>query len=50
MPPGCRFAPRCPYRRDVCERAAPAIVALAERHDVGCLRPFGYPEPVSVTP
>jgi oligopeptide/dipeptide ABC transporter ATP-binding protein len=50
MPPGCRFAPRCPYRRDVCERGAPAIVALAERHDVGCLRPFGYPEPVSVTP
>ncbi len=50
MPTGCRFAPRCPYRRDVCERQAPAIVALAERHDVGCLRPFGYPEPVSVTP
>jgi oligopeptide/dipeptide ABC transporter ATP-binding protein len=50
MPAGCRFAPRCPYRRDVCERSAPAIVALAERHDVGCLRPFGYPEPVSVTP
>ena len=26
------------------------LLALAERHDVGCLRPFGYPEPVSGAP
>jgi oligopeptide/dipeptide ABC transporter ATP-binding protein len=45
MPPGCRFAPRCPHRREVCERAAPAVMPLAAGHDVGCLRPFGYPAP-----
>ena len=46
MPAGCRFAPRCPHRRDVCEQAAPAVVTLAPGHEVGCLRPFGYPEPL----
>jgi len=42
MPAGCRFAPRCPHRRDVCEAGPPAVRALAAGHDVGCLRPFGY--------
>ncbi len=42
MPPGCRFAPRCPYRREVCEQAPPELRALGPAHTVGCLRPFGY--------
>jgi len=42
MPPGCRFAPRCPHRRDVCEQASPPLRALGPAHAVGCLRPFGY--------
>ena len=54
MPRGCRFAPRCLYRRDVCESHAPAVVALTPGHAVGCLRPFGYPSqpaaPAMVTP
>jgi peptide/nickel transport system ATP-binding protein len=52
MPPGCRFAPRCPHRRDVCEPQPPAVVTLATGHEVGCLRPFGYPSrmPEAVDP
>jgi oligopeptide/dipeptide ABC transporter ATP-binding protein len=42
MPPGCRFAPRCPYRRDPCEARPPAPRLLAPGHRVGCIRPFGY--------
>ena len=42
MPPGCRFALRCPHRRPACECELPPIVSLAPGHEVGCLRPFGY--------
>jgi len=42
MPSGCRFAPRCPHRRDVCAATPPALTVLAAGHEVGCLRPFGY--------
>lgn len=27
-PPGCRFAPRCPYRTDRCDREEPALEAV----------------------
>jgi oligopeptide/dipeptide ABC transporter ATP-binding protein len=27
-PPGCRFAPRCAHRRDICDRAAPPLATL----------------------
>ena len=44
MPPGCRFAPRCPELRDVCNTAPPALlptraslVACYARH---CTRPL----------
>ena len=47
MPAGCRFAPRCPHRREVCEAAPPPVAALAPGHEVGCLRPFGYPAPTT---
>jgi len=42
MPPGCRFAPRCPYRRDPCEASPPAVCPLSTDHYVACIRPFGY--------
>ena len=42
MPPGCRFAPRCPHRQEACELMPPAIRSLAADHSVGCIRPFGY--------
>ena len=37
LPPGCRFAPRCPYAAAVCDAAVPAL----DRHDgrlVRCVR------------
>ena len=43
MPPGCRFAPRCPHRRAVCEQAPPPLRAARTRaRSQACLRPFGY--------
>ena len=35
MPPGCRFASRCPFVRPVCN-AAPPLVSLGEEHQVAC--------------
>lgn len=34
-PPGCRFHPRCPWRMDVCQTCAPAILDL-DGHYVRC--------------
>jgi oligopeptide/dipeptide ABC transporter ATP-binding protein len=42
MPVGCRFAPRCPHARDVCDRFPPPAAPLAPDHPVACLRPFDY--------
>jgi oligopeptide/dipeptide ABC transporter ATP-binding protein len=42
MPVGCRFAPRCAYRRDVCSEAPPPVRAVGAGHAVGCLKPFNY--------
>ena len=42
MPPGCRFAPRCPHRRDGVRAGAALAARAGARHAVGCLRPFGY--------
>jgi oligopeptide/dipeptide ABC transporter ATP-binding protein len=41
MPPGCRFAPRCQYRRPACERAPPDLRNVRRDHAVSCLRAFG---------
>jgi len=30
-PPGCRFAPRCPYRMEVCGRVEPRLVRVDDR-------------------
>jgi oligopeptide/dipeptide ABC transporter ATP-binding protein len=45
MPPGCRFEPRCPVRRDVCTRILPELYPLGEDRRTACLAPFGFREP-----
>lgn len=34
--PGCRFAARCPYARELCFRAQPELVQLQPEHFVAC--------------
>jgi oligopeptide/dipeptide ABC transporter ATP-binding protein len=36
LPPGCTFAPRCPYRMDVCTTAVPALVEIEPEHYARC--------------
>jgi peptide/nickel transport system ATP-binding protein len=40
MPPGCRFAPRCPYRQAACETIPPPLHPLLAAHLVACVRPL----------
>ena len=37
-PPGCRFAPRCPYRLDACVEADVILRDLAPGHGTACIR------------
>jgi len=41
MPPGCRFAPRCPRAVAACRSAEPAMTEIAPGHAVACIRPVG---------
>ena len=36
LPPGCAFAPRCPYRLDVCDKSVPPLEAVEEGHRKAC--------------
>jgi peptide/nickel transport system ATP-binding protein len=36
LPPGCRFAPRCPLAEEICTRVEPALVADDKDHRVAC--------------
>jgi peptide/nickel transport system ATP-binding protein len=36
LPPGCRFARRCPLARPLCELEDPMLSPAAPRHDVAC--------------
>ncbi|HHY53898.1 MAG TPA: ABC transporter ATP-binding protein [Chloroflexi bacterium] len=36
LPPGCRFAPRCPYVFARCHMAAPPVYAITPTHSAGC--------------
>ena len=38
MPPGCRFAPRCPFAVEACRRETPPLVAHEAGHGVACWR------------
>lgn len=39
VPPGCRFAPRCPFVTDECRQPEPALDELAPGHFVRCIHP-----------
>lgn len=36
LPPGCKFAPRCPYVKEMCTVALPELVQIEEGHSVRC--------------
>jgi oligopeptide/dipeptide ABC transporter ATP-binding protein len=36
LPPGCRFAPRCPYVQERCRLAVPALLPVKDR-EVRCV-------------
>ena len=36
LPPGCAFAPRCPYAKEDCSRARPSLFRVSERRLVRC--------------
>jgi oligopeptide/dipeptide ABC transporter ATP-binding protein len=38
LPPGCRFASRCPYADERCEREYPPSYPIAEGHTADCWR------------
>jgi len=35
-PPGCRFHPRCPYRKGVCSAELPELREVGKNHQVAC--------------
>jgi peptide/nickel transport system ATP-binding protein len=36
LPPGCKFAPRCPYAKEVCVQREPQLVEYKPGHKVRC--------------
>ncbi|WPB86957.1 ABC transporter ATP-binding protein [Sediminicoccus rosea] len=38
LPPGCRFAPRCPFAIEACRAEIPALRAIGAGHEAACLR------------
>src|SRR6516225_6460942 len=38
LPTGCRFAPRCPFVREICTQAPPPIVPVGRGHASRCIR------------
>jgi peptide/nickel transport system ATP-binding protein/oligopeptide transport system ATP-binding protein len=38
LPPGCRFAPRCPWRIEACTSAVPPLVTVGQGHESACIR------------
>lgn len=43
-PPGCRFAPRCPFAKDKCRTAEPPVTAVEPGHTVACWKAMEDPE------
>jgi peptide/nickel transport system ATP-binding protein len=35
-PPGCRFLPRCPYAKKICEEKEPSYIEVEKDHKVSC--------------
>ncbi|WP_342665891.1 oligopeptide/dipeptide ABC transporter ATP-binding protein, partial [Promicromonospora kroppenstedtii] len=40
-PPGCRFAPRCPYATDLCRGETPELIEVTPGRAAAC---WGYSE------
>jgi peptide/nickel transport system ATP-binding protein len=38
LPPGCKFAPRCPYSKDVCVERDPQLIEMEAGHKVRCFK------------
>ena len=38
LPPGCNFAPRCPYATEACSAATPEPVEVSPGHTIACIR------------
>ena len=38
LPPGCRFAPRCPFAVEACREGVPALRGIGAGHAVACIR------------
>jgi peptide/nickel transport system ATP-binding protein len=38
LPLGCRFAPRCPFVREICTQAPPPMVPIGPSHQSRCVR------------
>ena len=43
LPPGCAFAPRCMWAKEVCHRQSPAITSVAPARRVTCLPEVAAP-------
>ena len=46
LPPGCRFAPRCPRATPACDAALPALASFGAGRDARCIHPL-VDEPVA---
>jgi peptide/nickel transport system ATP-binding protein len=36
LPPGCKFAPRCPYVKELCTKEVPELVQIEDGHSARC--------------
>jgi oligopeptide transport system ATP-binding protein len=36
LPPGCAFAPRCPYRLEICDKIVPPLETVSPNHAKAC--------------
>src|SRR3989442_16004402 len=36
VPTGCRFHPRCPFKRDICVESEPEMRTIEQNHAVSC--------------
>jgi oligopeptide/dipeptide ABC transporter ATP-binding protein len=48
MPPGCRFAPRCPRALSACRAVDPPLLTLAPHHEAACIAHTGYRIPAAL--
>jgi peptide/nickel transport system ATP-binding protein len=46
LPPGCKFAPRCPYAKELCTQGVPRLQEVQAGHKVRCYMRF--PETASL--